>query len=43
MSLSKPLRGDIWLILERFDKKWGHVSAATMNLVEERIRILLGL
>lgn len=29
--------------LERFDQKGGQVSAATMSLVEERIRILLGL
>lgn len=29
--------------VERLDQKWGVVSATTMNIIEERLRILLGL
>ena len=29
--------------VERLDKKWGIVSETTMSMIEERLRILLGL
>jgi mRNA-degrading endonuclease toxin of MazEF toxin-antitoxin module len=43
--MPSPQRGEIWLLVskERLCNKWGRIGSATLNQVEDRVRILLGL